>query len=565
MSYLNIVLDKPKGLKLCPTKSGVYVYHVLDSVYHPEKKYNIDTRVCIGKMVKGSIEKMIPNDKFELYYPELLAEARCVNEPPQFSQTIHAGAVIAEQEIAKNEGLTEILIDIYGSSIANEIIDLVTFIITDESAVFQHAPAFMRKHLQLGNAIRGDSYISSRLLHREITESRIIRMLRRWNELHRDIGKIYIGCDSTNFNTEAEDIRLAEFGKAKDDPTKPQVNLAVTVSQEDTTPLYYELFPGSIIDMSECERLMDQMYDLGYRDIGLLFDRGFCCEGNIRSLDERGYGFIMMLRDDLNFFKDLIHEQRDAIKDQPDKYLDGLDVFATTVKKMWYDKTRYFHVYYDEVVGSLRKQRFLSALGKIDRELSDLVGKKLRANMTYKKYAPWFDLDIDKDSNVLRSYKKRGERIRERLLMFGFFAIMTTEDMSAETALGIYRARDNIEKFFRSIKSGMDFDSPGVHDDEALAAKIHLMFLASIIRNRLTQASIRLKESTGNKKAFTVPSMIDMLEQIECTAYDDGIYQRRFALTAKQKQVLDALGIEHSVVDSKIMEFNARHSAESGF
>ena len=183
MSYLNIVLDKPKGLKLCPTKSGVYVYHVLDSVYHPEKKYNIDTRVCIGKMVKGSIEKMIPNDKFELYYPELLAEARCVNEPPQFSQTIHAGAVIAEQEIAKNEGLTEILIDIYGSSIANEIIDLVTFIITDESAVFQHAPAFMRKHLQLGNAIRGDSYISSRLLHREITESRIIRMLRRWNEL----------------------------------------------------------------------------------------------------------------------------------------------------------------------------------------------------------------------------------------------------------------------------------------------------------------------------------------------------------------------------------------------
>ena len=124
-----------------------------------------------------------------------------------------------------------------------------------------------------------------------------------------------------------------------------------------------------------------------------------------------------------------------------------LDVFATTVKKMWYDKTRYFHVYYDEVVGSLRKQRFLSALGKIDRELSDLVGKKLRANTTHKKYAPWFDLDIDKESNVLRSYKKRGERIRERLLMFGFFAIMTTEDMSAETALGIYRARDNIEKF----------------------------------------------------------------------------------------------------------------------
>ena len=82
-------------------------------------------------------------------------------------------------------------------------------------------------------------------------------MLRKWNRLNCSSGMVYIGCDSTNFNTEVGNIGIAEFGAAKDDSTKPQVNLAVAVSQRDTTPLYYDLFPGSIIDLTECVQLID--------------------------------------------------------------------------------------------------------------------------------------------------------------------------------------------------------------------------------------------------------------------------------------------------------------------
>lgn len=122
---------------------------------------------------------------------------------------------------------------------------------------------------------------------------------------------------------------------------------------------------------------------------------------------------------------------------------------------------------------------------------------------------------------VLSARKVRNQEILIFFgLHFGFFVIMTSEEIDAEDVLGIYCGRDNIEKFFRGIKSGMYFDSPGVHDDRALAAKIHMMFIAGIIRNRFVLAGQAIRMSTGNKKSCTVPAMIEQLEQIECTAYE---------------------------------------------
>lgn len=554
MYLKNTIVDKPKGTKLCPSGKAVYVYHVLESVYDPSKKYNTDKRVSIGKMVAGSNTKMIPNERFEKYYP--LASSEALPEPPAFSQTLYCGATVAEREISNALGLTKILTDIYGEQVANEILSVVSYVLTAESAVFQHYPAFMHNHLGNSLTIRSDSYISSRLLHEIITDESIIALLRKWNKLNLDVGKVYIGCDSTNFNTEASDIGIAEFGNAKDDATKPQVNLALAVKQSDSTPLCYDLFPGSIIDLTECEQLVDQMEAFGYRDIGLLFDRGYFSEANVKQLDALSYGFIMMLREDQNFVKDLICEHMDEIKEKPRAYISSMEVFGTSVQKMLYGKPRHFHIYYDDVKASYAKRRFLNKVFSLQSELDGVVGTVLRKNANTKKYKPWFILDIDKDTRLLKSYEPKSEKINEKTRLFGFFVIMSTEPMDASYALETYRGRDNIEKFFRGIKSGMDFDSPGVHDDQSLAAKIHIMFIAGIIRNRFSIASSKIKRDTGNKKSYTVPMMIEQLDQIECTAYNSGAYQRRYAFTAKQKMILDALGISHEAIDTAISDFN---------
>lgn len=118
----------------------------------------------------------------------------------------------------------------------------------------------------------------------------------------------------------------------------------------------------------------------GYENVGLLFDRGYFSEPNVRVLDALGFEFIMMLREHQNFVKGLIKFPGAAVKDNPDAYISGMEVFGITVEKMLYDKQRHFHIYYDEVKAGYSKRRFLNSLAALKSELSEIKGKALRKN-----------------------------------------------------------------------------------------------------------------------------------------------------------------------------------------
>lgn len=72
-------------------------------------------------------------------------------------------------------------------------------------------------------------------------------------KMHAD-KDIYISYDSTNMNCVAGNLELAEYGHAKDNPDLPQVNMSLGYNQTGNKPLFYSLYPGSIIDNTECEK-----------------------------------------------------------------------------------------------------------------------------------------------------------------------------------------------------------------------------------------------------------------------------------------------------------------------
>lgn len=561
------VIRPTKGTKIHKRGSSRYVYAVLETKYHPDVKYNTDKRTCIGKMVDGSDTLMIPNEKFELYYPELMECPETLPTPPKFSDTLKAGAFIAIHRILDKSGMAGILDTVYGLRMSSDIENLISYIVVAQSSTFQHYPQFMRSHLQIGDDIRSDSYLS-KLLREGIAHDRIMETLRLWNKLHDGLSSVYVGYDSTNFNTSADGVEFAEYGKAKDDPSIPQVNFAMAVSQADSTPLYYDLYPGSIVDMSECDRMVEQMSDYGYKKVGFLFDRGYFTPDNVRYLDRKGYQFMMMLKEN-RLVRSLINEQADRLRDQTECFLVNQNVSGVTIRRKLYDddkNERYFHIYYDDVRAGHERRRFLAGIAQMESELRELAGKKLRKNANLKRYEEFFNLNIEETEaakgrkkgvkeRVLLGYEKKSGLIRELKESYGFFVILSTEGMDAAEALEIYRNRDNIEKLFRSIKSGMGFDTPGVHDGESLTSKIYLIFLATIVWNSLYQITRLIKKETKNKKDFTVPAVIDMLEAIECTVNINGVYKRRYALTAKQKLVLTLLDVDEEYIDKEIQGF----------
>lgn len=154
------------------------------------------------------------------------------------------------------------------------VLDLVSYLIVEEENAGQYYPDFTFNHPLFSEKMRiySDSKVS-RLLS-SITVDQSIGFLNDWNEKRDHRQRIYVSYDSTNKNSQAGDIDILEFGKAKDPKGTPVFNLALAFDSTNRIPLFYEEYPGSN-DVSQFSFMVDKVYEYGYKKIGFILDRGY--------------------------------------------------------------------------------------------------------------------------------------------------------------------------------------------------------------------------------------------------------------------------------------------------
>lgn len=109
--------------------------------------------------------------------------------------------------------IEDVLLSIFGD-LGLFIEDIVSYISTNENCTFQYYSNFMSNHPVMDKNIRDDTQIS-RLLKYNIKEEDINLFLRAWNQMNNTKECIYVGYDSTNFNTNEYGIELADYGHPK--------------------------------------------------------------------------------------------------------------------------------------------------------------------------------------------------------------------------------------------------------------------------------------------------------------------------------------------------------------
>lgn len=546
---------RPKSTKIQRKGKAHYVYQVVGQTYKPDKKYTVDKRVCIGKMIDEVY--MIPNDKFQDYYPDLIISEV---EPPALSDTLKVGMFTSVHSISQKLGITDLLASIFDDD-HQLIIDLVSYMIVHESCTFQYYPQFMRNHPSLLGP-RSDSTISS-FLKNGISDENIKLFLSSWNVMHTDLDCVYVGYDSTNFNCAARGLELADYGHPKVDEGLPQINMSYMVNQEDSTPLYYELYDGSIIDNSQFSHMVEQAELYGYKNIGFLLDRGYCSKKNIDYMDRNGYQFILMMKESQQICREAIAEVALQLKGLEGYYIAEHGLSGTTIEKKLHaddKKTRYFHVYYDDVKAAEAKKVYLVHINKQEEEIQKKLEKKISRREDMGRYEKCFDLKYD-DNGYLRTYRRRTKVIEEELKYKGFFVIISSEKLTAQKVLEVYRGRDNIEKMFRSLKSGIDFEKMRVHTDASVKSKVFITFLAMIIRNEIFQKAEELRKIS--RKEYTVPAIINELENVEVTRSGSKKYKRMYALTKKQKKMLSAFGLSEKDIDQMAASLNQKSASSA--
>ena len=170
-------------------------------------------------------------------------------------------------------------------------------------------------------------------------------------------------------------------------------------------------------------------------------------------------------------------------------------------------------------------------------------------------YEKLFKLKYD-NNGYLESYKRNEDGIQKEIDKLGFFVIVTSKEMTASEALDIYRKRDSVEKIFRMLKTGLEYDTFRVHSQDSLESKTYVMFIASIVRNYLFQGLKKVSKKEKDKKSYTVPASISELEKITIVKNSKDVYIRRYGLTKKQRSILTQFGVSESYLNKMADRMN---------
>ena len=524
-------------------KDAVYVEYEYDRIYDPVRQYTFPKRVTIGKLSETDPELMQPNQNFLKYFPD--AELPETKNRTSRSSCLRVGAYFVLRKIIEEYNLVELLGGYFEQRDLGLFLDLAVYSIIAENNAAQYYPDYTFNHPLFTNGMKqySDSTVSDFL--NSVTDDQSTGFLNSWNETRNHREKIYISYDSTNKNCQAGDIEMVEFGHPKVDVGQPVFNYAVAYDTHNQEPLFYEKYPGSLNDISQLQFMLDKAFGYGYKKIGFILDRGyFSCE-NIQYMDKCGYSFVIMVRGMASLVNELVLEHKGTFESKRVNNIYEYGVYGKTVKHRLYagDKNeRYFHLYHSISKESAERAGIENRLNQMTLYLKKYQNKVKEFGPGFEKY---FNLHYDEKTQAFVLPEERFSVVERELDLAGYFCIITSEKMSAKEAIELYKSRDTSEKLFRGEKSYLGNKSIRVYSEESARAKIFVEFVAMILRCKMyTKLKEEMKKLEKKPNYMTVPAALKELEKIEMVRQLDNVYRLDHAVTANQKTILNAFGLD---------------------
>ena len=524
-------------------KDAVYVEYEYDRIYDPVRQYTFPKRVTIGKLSETDPELMQPNQNFLKYFPD--AELPETKNRTSRSSCLRVGAYFVLRKIIEEYNLVELLGGYFEQRDLGLFLDLAVYSIIAENNAAQYYPDYTFNHPLFTNGMKqySDSTVSDFL--NSVTDDQSTGFLNSWNETRNHREKIYISYDSTNKNCQAGDIEMVEFGHPKVDVGQPVFNYAVAYDTHNQEPLFYEKYPGSLNDISQLQFMLDKAFGYGYKKIGFILDRGyFSCE-NIQYMDKCGYSFVIMVRGMASLVNELVLEHKGTFESKRVNNIYEYGVYGKTVKHRLYagdKKERYFHLYHSISKESAERAGIENRINQMTLYLKKYQNKVKEFGPGFEKY---FTLHYDEKTQAFVLPEERCSVVERELDLAGYFCIITSEKMSAKEAIELYKSRDTSEKLFRGDKSYLGNKSIRVYSEESARAKIFVEFVAMILRCKMyTKLKEEMKKLEKKPNYMTVPAALKELEKIEMVRQLDNVYRLDHAVTANQKTILNAFGLD---------------------
>lgn len=553
-------------------KGVTYINYEYDRVYKPEKKYNIPKRTTIGKRCDDDPTMMYPNENYLKFFPD--AELPEESDRTDRSSCLRIGAVSIIRKVIQDYKLDEMILRIIGRD-SGLFLDLVAYSIIAENNAGQYYPDYAYNHPLFTDDMKlySDAKVSEFLSG--ITVNQSIAFLNDWNDARDHRERIYISYDSTNKSCQSGDVETAEFGYSKDGQDKPVFNYSIAYDRNNREPLFYEEYSGSIVDVSQLQYMLEKAAGYGYKRVGFILDRGYFSKENIHYMDKCGYDFVIMVKGMKRFVSEIINENKGCFEECRANSIRAYKTSGMTVKRKLFpsDKEeRYFHIYYSSRKYATEREKLEANIDRMVSYLKKQEGKSITIADGFDKYFDLIYYHEGQEDQKFMYGRERNDVIDREIRLCGYFVIITSKKMTAKEALTLYKSRDESEKLFRGDKSYLGNKSLRVHSDESVSAKIFIEFVALIVRNKIyTCLKDAMIENDKKANYMTVPAAIKELEKIEMIRQLDNKYRLDHAVTANQKEILKAFGVQGvsfiknqaSVISEKLASLTKSQASQS--
>ena len=257
-----------------------------------------------------------------------------------------------------------------------------------------------------------------------------------------------------------------------------------------------------------------------------------------------------MVKGRAEFVNSLILEHKGSFETRRSNAIKEYRTYGKTIRSKLYvddENDSYFHLYHKSGRENAERTQLENKLARMEEVMNKVKGKEVTLPKIYANY-----YDLTYHENKFYGYKEREDVIEQELSLCGYYAIVTSKKMTAGEALALYKNRDASEKLFCSDKSFLGNRSLRVMTTERIESKIFIEFVALIIRNRMYTLLMRRKAEMAKKPNFmTVPAALRELEKIELIRQPGGYYKLDHAITATQKTILGAFGLDEETARAK--------------
>ncbi|MFW6181106.1 MAG: IS1634 family transposase, partial [Spirochaetota bacterium] len=258
---------------------------------------------------------------------------------------------------------------------------------------------------------------------------------RRWDDK-------FIVFDITSISSYSKLIDLVEWGYNRDKEKLPQINLGIVFGQPSLLPIFYNLYQGSIRDVSTLENILEVLTDFKLTKATFVFDKGFYSTDNLIDMRRRRLHFIIPVPFTVHEAEQLVQKHRERIVDVSNALRVNKQILYCVKDKIILDRYSInAYIYFDKrrrLEGEERLlERIMEAEEKVEkRRFQDREAVQKYLSQHAAELKKLFSVRKVKGAFVLR---RDTESIEKAIKQMGYVVILSTRSMSRQEIVLLYR------------------------------------------------------------------------------------------------------------------------------